>query len=77
VNSKLLLRHWLVYDFSLHLKEFRQPEREPLKVLIVSLAYLYAICLLESLWSFELRISKSIMFQEAFMLKIYEEMFGS
>jgi len=64
-----------VYDFSLCLKESRQPVKEHLKVLIVGLADLYAICLLESLWNFELRASKTTMFQEAFMLKIYEEMF--
>jgi len=64
-----------VYDFSLRLKKFRQPEKEHLKVLIVSLVDLFAICLLESPWSFDLRASKTIMFQEAFTLKIYEEMF--
>ena len=51
-----------MYDFSLHLKEFRQPEKEHLKVLNVSLADLYAICLLESLWSFELGANKTIIF---------------
>jgi len=60
------LRHQLVCDFSLHLRKFRQPEKEHLKVLIVCLADLYAICLLESLWSFELRATKTVMFQEAF-----------
>jgi len=55
-----------VYDFSLHLNEFIQPEKEHLKVLIVCLADLYAICLLESLWSFKWRASKTITFQEAF-----------
>ena len=44
-------------------------------MLIVSLADLYAICLLESVWSFRLRTRKTIMFEEAFTLKIYEEMF--
>jgi len=55
-----------VYDFSLCLKEFKQPEKEHIKVLIVCLADLCAICLLESLWSFEWRASKTITFQGAF-----------
>jgi len=62
-----------VYDFSLHLKEFRQPTKEYPNVLIVSLADLYAICLLESLWSFELRASKMIMFQEVFTSKFMKK----
>jgi len=37
------------YSFSLCLKEFKQPGKEHLNVLIVCLAVLYAICLLESL----------------------------
>ena len=42
-------------------------------MLNVSLADLYAIYLLEFLWSFKLSASKAIMFQEAFKLKTYKE----